>query len=112
MLDAFIAQNREGIIERARQRVAARTAPKPTDAELINGIPIFLDQLGNALRLARTSKSIEDEAIGASARRHGHDLLALGLTIGQVVHDYGDVCQVVTELAVEQEAPISGEEFR
>jgi len=112
MLDAFIARNRDAIIERTRERVAARTAPKPTDGELINGIPIFLDQLNNALQLARTSKSIEHEAIGASARRHGHDLLAMGLTIGQVVHDYGDVCQVVTELAVEQRAPISGEEFR
>ncbi|MGA3124347.1 MAG: sensor histidine kinase, partial [Polyangiaceae bacterium] len=34
------------------------------------------------------------------------------LRIAQVVHDYGDVCQVVTELAVEEQAPISGEEFR
>jgi len=36
----------------------------------------------------------------------------MGLTVGQVVHDYGDVCQVVTELAVEQNAPISSQEFR
>jgi signal transduction histidine kinase len=29
-----------------------------------------------------------------------------------VVHDYGDVCQVITQLAVQGGAPISGEEFR
>jgi signal transduction histidine kinase len=50
--------------------------------------------------------------IGESATRHGSDLLRAGLTIGQVVHDYGDVCQTITELVVEQDASISGEEFR
>jgi signal transduction histidine kinase len=35
----------------------------------------------------------------------------LGLTIAQVVHDYGDVCQAITELAVEQDAPIPSHEF-
>jgi signal transduction histidine kinase len=112
VLDAFIAQNRATIISRTRKRVALRMVPKATDGELTNGIPVFLDQLGNALRLARESTAIEHGAIGTSARLHGRDLLAMGLTIGQVVHDYGDVCQVVTELALEQKAPLSGEEFR
>jgi signal transduction histidine kinase len=31
--------------------------------------------------------------------------------VSQVVHDYGDICQAVTELALEQNAPISTEEF-
>jgi len=39
-------------------------------------------------------------------------LLRRGLTIGQVVHDYGDVCQTITALAIERDEPISGEEFR
>src|SRR6185295_10492759 len=29
-----------------------------------------------------------------------------------VVHDYGDVCQSITELAVELDAPISADDFR
>ena len=33
-------------------------------------------------------------------------------TISQVVHDYGDVCQSITDLAVETNAPISTDEFR
>ena len=33
-------------------------------------------------------------------------------TISQVVHDYGDVCQSVTDLAVEKDAPISPDDFR
>ena len=34
-----------------------------------------------------------------------------GLTIDQVVHDYGDLCQAMTELALEKNAPISVDEF-
>jgi signal transduction histidine kinase len=34
-----------------------------------------------------------------------------GFTIGQVVHDYGDICQSVTELADEMKAPITVDEF-
>ena len=48
----------------------------------------------------------------ATTRKHGHDLLKQGFTIEQVVHDYGDVCQSITELAVELGAPISTEDFR
>jgi signal transduction histidine kinase len=36
----------------------------------------------------------------------------MGLSIGQVVHDYGDVCQTITALALEQAVPISTEDFR
>jgi len=112
MLDDFLRSHRDAIIARTRARVALRTSPEPTDVELTNGIPVFLDQLGDALRVAKSSDVIDHEQIGKSAGRHGLDLFRMGLTVGQVVHDYGDVCQVVTELAVEEKASISGEEFR
>jgi signal transduction histidine kinase len=38
--------------------------------------------------------------------------LRQGFTVSQVVHDYGDVCQSITELAVETDAPISSGDFR
>ncbi len=112
MLEDFITSNRDAIIASAKARVASRTSPKPTDVELTNGIPVFLDQLCAALRLARSSDVIAHEQISQSAGRHGRDLLRMGLTIGQVVHDYGDVCQTITELAVRQDAAILGHEFR
>lgn len=111
-LDAFIISNRDRILARARSRVASRPAPKASKDELTNGIPVFLDQLGAALRLAKVSAPIDHEEIGKSATRHGHDLLLLGLTIGQVVHDYGDVCQSIAELAVDQDAQITSIEFQ
>jgi signal transduction histidine kinase len=50
--------------------------------------------------------------MGASATQQGDDMLRMGFTVGQVVHGCGDVCQAVTELAVERDAPITVDEFR
>lgn len=50
--------------------------------------------------------------IGESAALHGRELLTHGFTVDQVVHDYGDLCQGITDLAFEQDAPISTDEFR
>src|SRR4029077_16168055 len=50
--------------------------------------------------------------VGATAALHGHDLFLKGFTIEQVVRDYGDVCQAVTNLAFETGAQISVDEFR
>jgi signal transduction histidine kinase len=112
LLDEFIIANRDAIVARAQARVATRSCPKPSDAELKNGIPVFLDQLGDALRLAKSSDVIAHEQIMKSAGRHGLDLLRMGLTVAQVVRDYGDVCQAITELAIEQKAPIPPDEFQ
>ena len=112
VLDEFVLSNREAIIASARARVSSRAFPKATDLELNNGIPVFLEQLAVALRLARSSDAVAHEKIRESAGQHGRDLLRMGLTIAQVVHDYGDVCQVITEMAIQQKAPLSGQEFQ
>jgi hypothetical protein len=72
-----------------------------------HGVPLFLDHLINELR---GSESQSDIAQGATA--HGRDLLYQGFTVSQVVHDYGDGCQSVTDLAVETDTVISTEDFR
>src|SRR5580700_1366099 len=107
MLHEFLTQNRDEIIARARTKVAARSAPRVTEEELKNGVPLFLTQLGETLRLS----SRGDEAMERSAAAHGADLFRMGFTVAQVVHDYGDVCQTVTELADETDAPITTDEF-
>jgi hypothetical protein len=50
--------------------------------------------------------------IGRTAVLHGHDLLRQGVSVSQVVHDYGDVCQAITDLAVETAATIPTDDFR
>lgn len=110
MLHQFITTNRAELIARTRAKVAQRSAPRPTEREVETGIPLFLDQLASALN-ARQPSASDMHAIGESAAIHGGYLLAHGFTISQVVHDYGDVCQAVTELAEETDAPITTGEF-
>lgn len=107
MLHDFVSANREEIITRCRAKVATRSIPPPSEAEITHGVPLFLDQLVDALRSGRSTTDID-----RSAGQHGLDLLAQGFTVSQVVHDYGDVCQTITELAVETNSPISADDFR
>ena len=107
-LSEFISSNRDELIGRCRAKVAKRSAPAATDAEIDHGVPMFLDQLVNELR---HGPSKTDE-ISKSAIRYGHDLLQQGFTVSQVVHNYGDVCQSVTALAMETNARIATEDFR
>src|SRR5687767_10460300 len=107
-LEEFIEINRGELIKRCRTKVSTRSPPPATRIEDDYGVPLLLDQVVNELRHGR---SAIDE-ITKSATRHGNVLLREGFTVGQVVHGYGDVCQAVTELAVELEAPISAHDFR
>jgi signal transduction histidine kinase len=110
LLHEFIEEHRDEIIRRARAKVSTRAHPPPTTHELTNGIPLFLTQLGAILR-QKIAPSIPDAEMGMSATLHGGDLLASGFTISEVVHDYGDLCQAITELATHQRLPISSMDF-
>ena len=111
MLYEFVETYRDAIIARTRIKVTSRPWPPASSSELENGLPMFLGQLAETLRWEDTDTPFAPDAIGHSATRHGRDLLGLGFTVSQVVHDYGDICQAITELAVEQNAPITTEEF-
>jgi hypothetical protein len=126
MLHEFLTNNRADLIERCRLKVAQRSAPRVTSAELTHGIPLFLDQLIKTLQVEQTSEPMESRKVsgpagggtpvlsemGAAAALHGRELLQQGFTVEQVVHDYGDLCQAITDLAFEQKAPIEIDEFR
>jgi hypothetical protein len=105
-LEDFIGTYRDELIRRCQVKVASRVPPDKKHDD--RGIPLFLDQL--CVQLRDSGSSPED--IGNSGKKHGHDLLNQGFSIDQVVHDYGDVCQSITELAVEMGAPISTDDFR
>ncbi len=104
----FLTNNRDEIIARTRAKVALRDAPRPTAVEVDHGIPFFLDQLIATLQNPAPS---DDADISRVATQHGSDLLRRGLTVGQVVHDYGGLCQAITELAVDRNEPIRSEDF-
>ena len=107
-LSEFIHINRGELIRRCKIKVEKRSSPPTANGAADHGVPLFLDQLVGELRDG-PSKTNE---ISKGAIRHGHDLLVQGFTVSQVVHDYGDVCQSVTDLAMETRAPIATEDFR
>lgn len=126
MMHRFLTENRGELIERCRMKVAQRPAPRATGAELEYGITLFLDQIIKTLRAEESAEPKESHRmsgpsggadaifseIGAAAKEHGRELLQGGYTIDQVVHDYGDLCQAITDLAVELNMVISNDEFR
>ena len=118
MLSEFLRQNRAELIARCRARVLARRAPRATPAELEHGVPIFLDHLTDMIE-RETGKDAPpayagheaETRIEAGASQHGAELLRHDFSVDQVVHDYGDLCQAITELAVQRGAPITVQEF-
>ena len=111
MLYEFITLYRDEIIEKAREKVTQRPWPRTSVSELEHGLPLFLTQLVETLRWESTETPSSSHVIASAATLHGRDLLGLGFTVSQVVHDYGDICQAVTEVAVEKNAPITTREF-
>ena len=104
MLYEFITLHHDEIVTRTRDRVRARPWPSVSPHELQHGVPLFLSQLTETLRFEATATPFSSDAIGTSAARHGAELLTAGFTASQVVHDYGDICQAITEIAVERRA--------
>ena len=100
--------------------MAGRFEPSTIPEAIDHGVPLFLRQLVETLRREqRTSARESDEPgtsvpteIGRAATLHGSQLMRLGFSVDQVVYGYGDVCQSITHLAVEQKADISADEFR
>ncbi len=121
MLHEFLTSNRDELIRRCQSKVRRRDTPSATQAALDNGVPLFLKQLVAALRHEdeHPATSAREHGIGSpgaiegtrTAALHGRELLALGYTVAQVVHGYGDICQSVTELAAETGATVTVDEF-
>lgn len=122
MLVSFLTHNQKELIARCSAKVSERLEPLGTPSAAIeHGVPVFLRQLVDALRLEESTPAhdgaISDavpsaSAIGLAAASHGAELLRMGFSIDQVVREYGDVCQSVTELALERNFAISTTEFR
>lgn len=112
LLHEFITLNRDAIIALTANRFQGRPWPSISAPELCEGVPLFLTQLADTLRLEKTGAPFSPDVIGATAAKHGAELLKMGFNVNQVVHVYGDVCQAVTQLALDKNAPISVAEFK
>jgi hypothetical protein len=126
MLHEFLTANRDELIARCRAKVAHRAPPGVPKKELAHGVPVFLEQLTKTLRMEQTSDPTSSRKVSGpsgggkpalseiseSAALHGKELLQHGFTVEEVVHDYGDLCQSITDLAFERSALVEIDEFR
>jgi len=124
MMHDFMFNNRTELIDKCRTKVSVRPARAATAEQLKVGVPMFLDQLIRTMRVEQTSELTDSKdfpsptgrgavsEIGTSAASHGRALFDLGFNVNQVVHDYGDLCQTITDLAHECETPFAVGEFR
>ncbi len=108
MLHEFVTAHRAEIIARCRAKISSRPAPRATDVELEYGVPMFLDQLTERLRIPR----VTNPEIGTHATKHATELLLRGFTIAQVVHDYSGIHESITEISEERSALITPEEHQ
>lgn len=125
MLHNFLSNNTDELTKRCRAKVAKRDGRNATEPQLRNGVPMFLGQLIRTLQVEQTDHPLDSRKISGPsdgsfavsevsvvAAQHGRALLSLGFTVDQVVHDYGDLCQSITDLAFERDVPFNVDEFR
>jgi signal transduction histidine kinase len=108
----FINNDKNDILSLAREKIMARKWPTVSAMELEHGLPLFLNQLSETLRLRSSSEPFSSTAIGNSAGKHGGEALAKKFSVAQLVHDYGDLCQAITEAAVVKHVEISAQDFQ
>ena len=125
MLHDFLSNNADELTKRCRAKVAERDGRNASEPQLQNGVPMFLEQLIRTLQVEQTDDPMQSRKISGpsnggaavsevsvTAAQHGRALLSLGFTVDQVVHDYGDLCQSITDLAFERDVPFNVDEFR
>jgi len=125
MLHDFLKNHRHQLIDRCKRSATARASTDVIGLQTKFGIPLFLEQLietleaehrdefGEADKISgRKSGSSRKSQIGSAGLEHGRELFRNGLSVEQVVHAYGDLCQAITGLALELDAPIETTEFK
>ena len=111
MLQDFIIRYRKELIERTRAKVALRAAPRATTHELVNGIPLFLTQLGRILKQEAARSAADGSEMGLSAGLHGAIARAGALDRPGRARLLRPSAIAITELALDLRLPIATEDF-
>ena len=124
VLHKLLTTHRLELIDRCREKAAKRLEPEAAPAAFQHGVPLFLDQIIKTLQIEQTATPCKAAGCRALRRRTVHvrdpcnseaarsRVVKGGYTVDQVVHDYGDLCQAITDLAFERHSPIEVDEFR
>jgi signal transduction histidine kinase len=95
-LSALLRERRQELIERWTAMVVKETVTEPlTHAQLVDQMPLFIDDLTAALH----PEALPLPPAGENALEHGAQRLSLGFDVGEVVREYGALHRCVIELA-------------
>jgi hypothetical protein len=99
MLYTFLSSHRDTLIDRCEIKAAQRSEPDAVHARWRYGVPVFLDQLIDTLKIEKTARPKESvkvsgpaggpselSELGQAATQHGKELSDHGFTI-----DHGPV---------------------
>ncbi|MET0402127.1 MAG: HAMP domain-containing sensor histidine kinase [Cystobacter sp.] len=94
-----------------RKKIADRVAPRAVEEEFQLEVPLLLEHLIQALHAEAPRAAAVQQEMEQRAVLHGQHMLRKGFTVAQLVHDYGAVCQAITEVAVDQGVLISSQDY-
>jgi hypothetical protein len=138
MLNDFLLKNESAILALTQEKTLQLAGDHPSSEKLERGLPTFYRQIIDVIARAGSPKTPPAKDLSAIARAadhgdepamamaagqpieaevarssgsHGLEMLRLGYTLSHVVHAYGALCQAITEVATDEDAPIDAEEF-
>jgi signal transduction histidine kinase len=112
MLHELLTRNRDEIVRRCAQRARIRH-PEISTEELLSTIPAFLDELIKAER--REAGFLDESRLPGKteeARKLGEQRFRLGFRIRDLAADFGDISQVIGELAIETGSELDGQSYK
>jgi RsbT co-antagonist protein rsbRD N-terminal domain len=114
MLYEFISLHRAEILTRCLNDLEGQY-PNRQDGELLQGLSCFVDEL--VATLARDAGHPEIETDDGSladtmVQRHGVIRRTQGFDLSRVMHEYGLVCEMVTQMASEHEQSFNAREYQ
>ena len=102
-LGAFLGANRDAVLAALVTRMEEVRGAPVGNREQVAFLGRFLDELKSALfgdeRCNAPPPPVTRNPPSESARQHGRAGYAVGKSVTDMVHDYGTVCDVVTDLA-------------
>jgi signal transduction histidine kinase len=114
MLSHFLLEHRHEVLERSLAKIRSVPATAGRSAgELIDDLSLFVDELILALRKARDEpRPAGLKTTGEIAPAHARQRWRIGFDVEQVVHDYGFLCDAITEAAQDARVSIDINEYR
>lgn len=106
-LAALLSERRQELIDRWSAAVLRETVSEPlSHAELIDQMPLFIDELIAALY----PEALPLPPAGENAVEHGAQRLNLGFNVAEVVREYGALHRCIIEIADEAKLTITSHE--